>query len=476
MNHGTSTSSSRAPEPLRGVIGVRARAALAATIIVAVALALGSAALVLLLRRSLSASVEASVQDRVEEVFVELEAIPAGTSADALARSLGSTAQSASRQGTVVQILTADGDVASQSADLEGEPALGQPLDPADGIVWDDATLPVEEEEAYRVARAAIGTPTGTYTVLVAQSLESVDESTAAVLPLLAIGYPILVLVVAVSTYWLVGRSLQPVEAIRAKVAAIGGRQLTERVPVPAAQDEIGRLAVTMNGMLGRLEAAQLSQRRFVADASHELRSPIATIKAMGETVVAHRDGALSGTAAEAFVEEATRMERLVNGLLLLARADERGLAREQHDVDLDDLLAAERDRIRSTTALTVEARIEAVRVSGSSPQLAQAVRNLVDNAVRHAREVVALSVRAEDGIAVIEVRDDGPGIPAADRERVFDRFVRLDESRARDEGGTGLGLAIVKEIVLAHGGKVEVVDSGTGAALRVTLPRQREA
>lgn len=169
-------------------------------------------------------------------------------------------------------------------------------------------------------------------------------------------------------------------------------------------------------------------------------------------------------------------MERLVNGLLLLARADERGLAREQHDVDLDDLLAAERDRIRSTTALTVEARIEAVRVSGSSPQLAQAVRNLVDNAVRHAREVVALSVRAEDGIAVIEVRDDGPGIPAADRERVFDRFVRLDESRARDEGGTGLGLAIVKEIVLAHGGKVEVVDSGTGAALRVTLPRQCEA
>ncbi len=117
----------------------------------------------------------------------------------------------------------------------------------------------MEEEEAYRVARAAIGTPTGTYTVLVAQSLESVDESTAAVLPLLAIGYPILVLVVAVSTYWLVGRSLQPVEAIRAKVAAIGGRQLTERVPVPAAQDEIGRLAVTMNGMLGRLE--RLSSR-----------------------------------------------------------------------------------------------------------------------------------------------------------------------------------------------------------------------
>ncbi|WP_026374340.1 sensor histidine kinase [Agrococcus lahaulensis] len=474
MSHGAAPSRSTAPES--GVIGVRARAALAATIIVAVALALGSAALVLLLQRSLSASVESSVQDRVEEVFAALEAIPAATDPDALARSLRSIAQTASRQGTVVQILAADGDVAGQSAELEGEAALGRPADPADGIAWDDATLPVEEEEAYRVARAAFAAPTGIYTVVVAQSLESVGESTAAVLPLLAIGYPILVLVVAGSTYWLVGRSLRPVEAIRAKVAAIGGRQLTERVPVPAAKDEIARLASTMNEMLARLESAQLSQRRFVADASHELRSPIATIKAMGETIVAHPEGALSATAAQAFVEEASRMERLVSGLLLLARADERGLAGEWQDVDLDDLLAAERDRVRSTTSLTVEASIEAVRVSGSPSQLAQAVRNLVDNAVRHARRSVVLSLRAAGSAAVIEVSDDGPGIPAADRERVFDRFVRLDESRARDEGGTGLGLAIVKEIVRAHGGGVEVVDTRTGAVLRVTLPRQRPA
>lgn len=458
----------------RGVIGVRARAALAATIIVAVALALASATLVLLLQRSLSASVESAVHDRINQVFVAVEAIPGDTSATALGRALQSSAQTASAQGTVVQILTTDGTVAAQSADLEGEPALGQPLDPGDGVVWDNAILPVGEEEPYRVGRAAVTTATGTYTVLAARSLESVAESTAAVLPLLAIGYPILLLVVAASTYWLVGRSLHPVEAIRAKVAAIGGQQLTERVPVPAAKDEIGRLAMTMNEMLGRLEAAQRSQRQFIADASHELRSPIATIKAMGETVVAHPDGALDTSTAEAFVEEATRMERLVNGLLLLARADERGLAREQHDVDLDDLLAAERDRIRSTTSLAVEAKIEAVRVSGSPLQLAQAVRNLVDNAVRHARTSVALSVRADGGAAIIEIRDDGPGIPAAERKRVFDRFVRLDESRARDEGGTGLGLAIVEEVVRAHGGSVEVVDSVRGAVLRVTLPLPR--
>ncbi|ERG64030.1 hypothetical protein L332_06095 [Agrococcus pavilionensis RW1] len=471
MSHGAATSSSSAPK--RGVIGVRARAALAATVIVAVALALGSAALVLLLQRSLSMSVEASVQDRVEEVVAALEAMPAATDSDALTRSLGSIAQTASRQGTVVQILAADGDVAGQSAEIEGEAALGRPVDPLDGIVWADARLPVDEEDAYRVARAGFAAPTGIYTVIVAQSLESVGESTAAVLPLLGIGYPILVLVVAASTYWLVGRSLRPVEAIRATVAAIGGRQLTERVPVPAAKDEIARLASTMNEMLARLESAQLSQRRFVADASHELRSPIATIKAMGETVVAHPDGALSATAAHAFVEEASRMERLVNGLLLLARADERGLSGERHDVDLDDLLAAERDRVRSTTSLTVESRIEAVRVSGSRSQLAQAIRNLVDNAVRHAHRSVALSVRAGDDAAIVEIGDDGEGIPAADRERVFDRFVRLDESRARDEGGTGLGLAIVTEIVRAHGGSVEVVDSRSGAQLRVTLPRR---
>lgn len=462
----------RGAKPSRG-IGVRGRAAFAATLIVAVALALGSAALVILLQQSLTASIETAIEDRAEEVTVALEAIPASASAAELSRTLGSVVQTASRQGTVVQILDADGTVAAESPDVEWAGPLIELSGDTDEPDWRDVVLPEEDDERFRLLFEEVETPTGSYTALVAQSLEPVQESTAAVVPLLAIGFPLLVLVVAASTYWLVGRSLRPVEAIRAKVAAIGGRELQERVPVPPAKDEIARLASTMNEMLARLEAAQLSQRRFVADASHELRSPIATIKTMGETIAAHPDRALDAAAAEGFVDEAARMERLVNGLLLLARADELGLAQEHHDVDLDDLLGVERDRIRSTTSLRVEARIEPARVSGSPLQLTQALRNLVDNAVRHARTTVALSVRIDGDMAVIEVRDDGSGIPAADRERVFDRFVRLDESRARDAGGTGLGLAIVKEVVLAHGGVVEVVPSGTGAVFRVTLPEQ---
>lgn len=470
----TGVDAARQPRALRRRrgIGVRARAALAATLIVAVALAVGSVALVILLQQALTAGIETAIEDRAEQVGAALEAIPAGAGAAEVSDALGAAVQTASQQSTVVQILGPDGSVVAESAELEGDGPLIQ-LGGADEPEWRDTALPDEDDERYRLLQDEVDTPVGTFTVLVGQSLEPVEESTAAVVPLLAIGFPILLLVVAASTSWLVGRSLQPVEAIRAKVAAIGGRELQERVPVPPAKDEIARLARTMNEMLARLEASQRSQRRFVADASHELRSPIATIKAMGETVVAHPDRALDAATAEGFVDEATRMERLVNGLLLLARADELGLARERHDVDLDDLLGAERDRIRASTALRVETSIDPVRVSGSPLQLAQAVRNLVDNAVRHARTTVALSVRADSDMAVIEVRDDGTGIPAADRERVFDRFVRLDESRVRDEGGTGLGLAIVKEVVLAHGGTVEVVASETGALFRVTLPTQ---
>ncbi|WP_405219112.1 sensor histidine kinase [Agrococcus sp. Ld7] len=469
----TGVDATRAPRH-RGGIGVRARAALAATLIVALALAVGSAALVIALQQSLTAGIETSIEDRAEEVGAVLEALPAGSNAAEPPRTLRDAVEAASRQSTAVQILDAGGRVVAESDDLDGDGPLLDVAGDAGESEWRDTVLPDEDDERYRLLREEVETPSGTFTVLVAQSLEPVQESTEAVLPLLAVGLPLLLLVVAASTFWLVGRSLRPVEAIRAKVAAIGGRELQERVPVPAARDEIARLATTMNGMLARLEASQRSQRRFVADASHELRSPIATIKAMGETAVAHPDRALDAATAEGFVDEATRMERLVNALLLLARADELGLAQEREDVDLDDLLRAERDRIRSTTSLRVDASIQPVRVSGSPLQLGQAVRNLVDNAVRHARTEVVLSVRADGGRAVLEVRDDGTGIPAADRERVFERFVRLDESRARDEGGTGLGLAIVREVVLAHGGTVEVVESETGAAFRVSLPAQR--
>lgn len=228
--------------------------------------------------------------------------------------------------------------------------------------------------------------------------------------------------------------------------------------------------------MLDRLEAAQRSQRQFVADASHELRSPVATLRATAEIALAHPEqaGADPAAVAAGTLAETRRLERLVNDLLLLARADERGLHPDQREVDLDDVLAAEVSRVRAATGLAVTAQITAVRVLGDPHQLAQAVRNLVDNATHHAATRVDLTLTGDGSRAVIEISDDGPGIPRADRERVFDRFVRLEESRERARGGTGLGLAIVREIVTAHGGTVTVADSAVGARLRVVIPVER--
>lgn len=456
---------------LQSIWGVKARSAFAATLIVALAMAASSVALILLLQRSLTGSVDAAVTDRVREVSAELQSAGPQPDASAIQDALDTVLRGSSRERTVIQVLSPSGTVVAASPDIDGEQPLLPRLQAADELVREDRSLPVEEEDTFRVIRAGVDTGAGIYTVIAAQSLESVSDSTSTVLSLLSIGYPLLLLVVGTSTFWFVGRSLRPVEAIRTKVAGIGGRELTERVPVPAAQDEVARLAVTMNQMLDRLESAQLSQRRFVADASHELRSPIATLKTITEVNLAHPEEIDNITVAEGSLAEITRLERLVNDLLLLARADEKGLDDDRLDVDLDDLLSAEHERVRSTTTLTATSRINAVQTVGNPHQLAQALRNLVDNAVRHAHDRIGLALYREDDNAIIEISDDGPGIPAKDRQRVFDRFVRLDESRERRGGGSGLGLAIVWEIIHSHGGTVIVVDSEEGALVRVTLP-----
>ena len=432
-------------------------------------MAVAAVALVLLLQRSLTSGIDSTVAARVRGAAAELSTSGPGSAADLSRDALEDVVSAAARQRTVLQIISPEGTVAASSPDIVGEGPLTGSRPPAGRLVRANRHLPVEEEEEFRVVSLGVGTAGGTYTVVAGQSLEPVADSTATVVALLAVGYPLLLVVVGASTFWFVGRSLRPVEAIRAKVAGIGGRELTERVPVPDARDEVARLAVTMNEMLDRLEAAQRSQRRFVADASHEMRSPIATLKAAAEVTLSHPER--SAQVADGFLAETQRLEHLVSDLLLLARADERGLGPALRDVDLDDLLTAERARIRTATGLTVTTQISAVRIVGDPHQLAQVVRNLVDNAARHAATSIGVALRRDADDAVIEVTDDGPGIPVADRHRVFDRFVRLDESRERARGGSGLGLAIVREIVTAHGGSVRVVDSRAGATLRCTLP-----
>jgi signal transduction histidine kinase len=233
-----------------------------------------------------------------------------------------------------------------------------------------------------------------------------------------------------------------------------------------------------MNGMLERLEDAQVRQRRFVSDASHELRSPVASIRQHAEVALAHPEQADLVDLAVTVLAEDLRIQRLVEDLLLLAAADERPVARRFRPVDLDDLvLAAVRD-VRAVSSLRVDATaVSAARVSGDPTALRRMLRNITDNAVRHARSRVAFAVGEVDGAAVVVVDDDGAGIPAVDRERFLQRFVRLDDARARDAGGSGLGLAIVAEIAAAHGGRVAVGRSALGGArIAVTLPRCDDA
>ncbi len=303
-------------------------------------------------------------------------------------------------------------------------------------------------------------------------SLRQADAADDVITGALAVGVPLLVLTVALVTWRVTGWALRPVEAIRAEVAEISDRDLHRRVPVPRSQDEIARLAVTMNTTLDRLEAAGIRQRRFIADASHELRSPITVLRTQLEVAQAHPDPALWGELVSGALEDTVRLQDLAADLLLLARLDT-GEPPPAAAVDLADVAReAARSRRRDRIPVDMEIAPEAT-VRGSTLWLSRLVTNLLDNAQRHADGRVRLLLRVDAArrTAVLEVCDDGPGIPAADRERVFERFTRLDDARSRDEGGSGLGLAIARDIATRLGGSLTVEDAPAGARLVARLP-----
>jgi signal transduction histidine kinase len=280
--------------------------------------------------------------------------------------------------------------------------------------------------------------------------------------------------VAATASYWLVRRSLKSVDAIRSQVAEISTSDLAERVPVPTSRDAISSLAVTMNEMLARLEAGHRAQQRFVSDASHELRSPLATIISGLEVAEAHPELLDAELAIDNLLPEAHRMGTLIEDLLLLARADEQSLVLRKEQVPLGDLAEVEAARMRHGAGCTINTDISAAALIGDPVAVSRVIRNLVDNAVRHAKSRVDIAVGRRDGSATLTVSDDGPGIAPAERARVFGRFVRLDSDRARSGGGTGLGLAIVAEVVAAQGGTVTIDDRpGGGTKMIVEFPQR---
>jgi signal transduction histidine kinase len=451
----------RSPRSLLGRLRARAgtvrvRTSIAATVVVGLALLAGGFALVLAMRDALTDEVRDVARVRAADTAAALEA---GTNPSFVAAGLDQDDDDA-----FIQILDGDGNVVAASPLVAGDPAVAR-LDRGEST---EVTVTGEDDEFMAVAADA-----GQYTVIAGRTLDTVGESTSVVTDLLMIGLPILLVVAALTTWLVVGRALAPVESIRREVDAISSADLDRRVPRPRGDDEIARLATTMNSMLERLERGQARQRRFVADASHELRSPVASIRQHAEVAQAHPERTTVGALAETVAAENLRVERLVDDLLLLTRADEHTLQLQRRPVDLDDLVFEEAHRLREATTLRVDTtRVSAGRVSGDRAALWRALRNLGDNAVRHASSQVAFALAEQDGAVVLDVDDDGPGIAATDRRRVFERFVRLDAARARDAGGSGLGLAIVAEVVGAHHGTVTIADSGLGGArFEVRLP-----
>ncbi len=253
-----------------------------------------------------------------------------------------------------------------------------------------------------------------------------------------------------------------------------GSSQLGRRVPVPASGDEIARLAQTMNDMLERVEKATVLQRQFVADASHELRSPLTRIRTDLEVCIAHPHTSDPAATCRSLLADAVDLETLFEDLLLLARADAGASGAHAAAVDLDDLVFAEATRLRERGQVQVDTnRVTAARVRGDSNQLLRAIRNLAENAERHARNLVTFELREHRHTIELAVSDDGPGIPVEHQAAVFERFSRPDDARARHTGGSGLGLAIVHDIVERHGGTVTITSAaGEGARFLVTMPR----
>ncbi|MDQ3733376.1 MAG: HAMP domain-containing histidine kinase [Actinomycetota bacterium] len=430
-----------------------------ATAVVAVALVASSFVLVSMLSARLTETVRSSAQLHANEI------------ARSLTDERLADLRLADDDDRLVQVLDSTGRVLRSSF-----PALLlQPL----SHVAPGESEPIAvsfDDDGYLAVAAFADTAHGRYTVVAAHTLDRVAESSGALTTLLAVGVPILVLLIALTTWRVVGGALAPVESIRREVDEVSAKELHRRVPQPSGDDEISRLAKTMNRMLARLEASRLRQQQFVSDASHELRSPIASIRAHAEVAIAHPERGSTSELAETVLAESLRVQELVENLLVLARIDEQRAAPRSAAVDLDDLVFSEAKLHRGRSGLTLDtASVSAGRVDGDASLLRRVIGNLLDNAERHAKSRVEVLLREDGESVLLRVDDDGAGVAPEDRDVVFSRFSRLDDARTQDAGGAGLGLAIVAEVVANHGGSVTLSASPSGGArFDVMLPRAR--
>lgn len=446
------------------VSGVRGRLTILATAMLAVALALAAAIMLFVLYQSLLGSADVATSARVQELAATIDSEGVG--------GVDAAVLVPTDDLDVIQVIDSSGHLVAANPAGPRSP-LVSPLAAGERRTIDGARFPGIDAE-YRLTAQGVQTTGGPVTVAAGAAEQPIRDVLATVAIVLCVLFPLILATLIIFTYYFVGRTLRPVERIRAQVAAITSGDLSARVPVPTTNDEISTLATTMNDMLGGLEQARLQQLRFVGDASHELRSPLMTLVGLLDLSRTTHEPIDPDTVETILLPEAQRLETMVDDLLLLARSDEHGVALRYDDVDLDEIVSAQAARLEALTSLDIHVTLTPIRVRGDTDKLSRAVRNLADNAARHARQTVTFALAADEDTSLgqLSIIDDGPGIPDCDKVRVLDRFVRLDNNRKRSSGGSGLGLAIVDEIVRAHHGSIAITDTpGGGTTVKLSLP-----
>ncbi|MGH2830839.1 MAG: sensor histidine kinase [Actinomycetota bacterium] len=438
---------------LRGT--VRFRITAIAALAVAVVLGVTATALVLAQSRQLTANLDRTLRQTADdlETLLANASDPPGALADRGPEGF-------------VQIVVA-GRVVAATPNLRGRDPLDRILRTSDGAIVTTADLP-HDDDTFRVLTRVIRTPDGRAMLYVGASHDEVTDGVAALISSLAFAVPAVALLLAGLVWWLTGRALAPVEAIRREVTEIGAGALDRRVPVPDSGDEIARLARTMNQMLDRVQESIEREQRFVADASHELRTPLTRMRAEVEVAKPGEEPATLDSVRNEIVE----MQALIDDLLYLARAGAGVTRSDPAPLDLDDLVMREAQRVKAAGRVAVDtSEVSAVLVDGQAGELSRAIRNVMENAERYAATTITLTLREHDGFAELAIADNGPGIPTAARTRIFERFGRPDESRAAETGGAGLGLSIARDIVTGHGGSIEIGPSTQGARFTIRLP-----
>jgi signal transduction histidine kinase len=428
--------------------GIRLRITCVAMVVVTLVLVIAGIALLASQRRILTNNIDEILvtnNHRIERAYE--------------AGDLGNAIDQQGDEDAIAQVVDDHGRVLASTSNFATQSALAGPG--AHAMTVRTTSLSIDESRYRLVSRSVDG-----ITIHTGTPIDDVDESVAALRTGLLATIPAIALIMGALIWWLVGRTLRPVEAIRTQVGAITASSLDRRVPQPTTNDEIARLARTMNEMLDRVENATERQQQFVADASHELRSPLTRMRTELEVDLVHPETADFVATHRSVLEEVGFLHRLVEDLLHLARSDSDTNQLKSELVDLDDLVLAEAHRLRTLTGAHIDtSHVSAAQVMGDRDQLQRAIRNLCDNAARHCIRRIELTTLEHAGRAQLSVADDGAGIPENERSRVFERFARIDESRQTTTGGTGLGLAIALDIVRRHSGTITVEEANEGGA-----------